>query len=204
LFVSGGGGVGVFFSFSFEYTLQLLDGWGFSGGSSSLTYDIGGLGVMVMLLSWNTSQGLPQFCHSTGCNAAVKAAGALGLSSMVTVTRSGLAATMLEETETAREHAWMSFMSRMYRRDSEVRRRMVGYDETRERRKGCCWQGLYVRQEAGHVLYRAASAEKSLAIGPNDSSVVGMWQQSLGSCMLWHWLFVVSTCVRSICKRSFV
>jgi hypothetical protein len=74
---------------------------------------------MVMFLSWNTSPRWPQSCHSTGCVAAVEAAGASGLLSTVTVTRSGSAATMLEET--ASEHAWRSFMAGMYRRRDESR-----------------------------------------------------------------------------------
>jgi hypothetical protein len=51
----------------------------------------------------------------------------------VTVTRSGSAATMLEET--ASEHAWRSFMAGMYRRrDVEVRQRTIGFDESRVRK----------------------------------------------------------------------
>jgi hypothetical protein len=70
---------------------------GFSSGKRRdvVTYGTGGLGVMVMFLSWNTSVLLPQSVHSIGCVPAK--AGAASGSSTMTVTRSGLAVVKAEK-----------------------------------------------------------------------------------------------------------
>lgn len=75
----------------------------------SATYVTGGLGVMVTFLSWKTSASAPQFIHSMGFDAVN--AGDSSDSSMMTVTRSGFAATKVEKT--ARGAAYEGFIVRV-------------------------------------------------------------------------------------------